>query len=172
MPHFFYNRFSSNAGYRVRVSRLYLDKMPKHFKTKLCYVYPLSRLCGHFFPNRHSILLVWSLIQFYSVGFLQSRISVKSVFFTDTQSRLVPSAVIDSALRLPRLALHTMWCPFNSRVSEAMDEARLRALEGRSVRSKGPFSGSNCLETNWIAEQKRNTEESNIIFDDEEDSIF
>ena len=60
-------------------------------------------------------------------------------FFTDTRSRLVPSAVIDSVLRLPRLALHTMWCPFNSRVSEAMDEASLRALEGRSVRSKSPL---------------------------------
>ena len=64
---------------------------------------------------------------------------MKSVFFTDTQSRLVPSAVIDSALRLPRLALHTMWCPFNSRVSEAMDGARLRALEGHYVSSKGPL---------------------------------
>ena len=149
MPHFFYNRLSSNAGYRVRVSRLYLDKMPKHFKTKLCYVYPLSRLCGHFFPNRHSILLVWSLIQFYSVAFFTIKDRCKKCgSFTETQSRLVPSAPIDSVLKLPRLARHTIWCSFNSRVSEAMEEAWLRALEGRHVSSKGPFSRSNCPETN------------------------
>ena len=35
-----------------------------------------------------------------------------------------------------RLAQHTWWCPCISVVLEAMQEAKLRAIEGRCVRSK------------------------------------
>ena len=49
---------------------------------------------------------VWSLTQFYSVDFLQSRIIVKSAFSTNAQSRFA-SVVVDGVLGPPRLARHT-----------------------------------------------------------------
>ena len=49
---------------------------------------------------------VWSLTQFYSVDFSQSRIGVKSAFSTNTLSRFV-SVVADGVLGPPRLARHT-----------------------------------------------------------------
>ena len=49
---------------------------------------------------------VWSLTQFYSVDFSQSRISVKSAFSTKAKSRFA-SVVVDSVLGPPRLAWHT-----------------------------------------------------------------
>ena len=49
---------------------------------------------------------VWSLTQFYSVDFSQSRISVKSAFSTSAQSRFA-SAVFDSVPGPLRLAWHT-----------------------------------------------------------------
>ena len=49
---------------------------------------------------------VWSLTQFYSVDFSQSRIGVKSVFAKNAQSRFA-SVVVDCVLGPPRLARHT-----------------------------------------------------------------
>ena len=49
---------------------------------------------------------VWSLTQFYSVDFSQSRIGVKSAFSTNAQLRFA-SVVLDSVLGPPRLARHT-----------------------------------------------------------------
>ena len=46
---------------------------------------------------------VWSLTQFYSVHLSQSRIGVKSVFSTDTQSNVV----LESVLGPPGLAWQT-----------------------------------------------------------------
>ena len=49
---------------------------------------------------------VWSLTQFYSVDFSQSRINVKKgVFSTQAQSRFA-SVVVDGVLGPPRLARH------------------------------------------------------------------
>ena len=47
---------------------------------------------------------VWSLTQFYSVDFSQSRIDVKSAFSTNAQSRF--ASVVDGVLGPPRLARH------------------------------------------------------------------
>ena len=52
------------------------------------------------------ILQVWSLTQFYSVDFSQSRIRVNKCVFTYAQSRFA-SVVVDDVLGPPRLALHT-----------------------------------------------------------------
>ena len=49
---------------------------------------------------------VWSLTQLYSAGFSQSRINVKSLLFTNTQSRFA-LAVFDGVLGHQRLAHHT-----------------------------------------------------------------
>ena len=49
---------------------------------------------------------VWSLTQFYSVDFSQSRIGVKSAFSTNAKSRFA-SVVIDCVLGPPHLARHT-----------------------------------------------------------------
>ena len=49
---------------------------------------------------------VWSLTQFYSVDFSQSRIGVKSAFSTNAQSRFV-SNVVDDILGPPFIARHT-----------------------------------------------------------------
>ena len=49
---------------------------------------------------------VWSLTQFYSVDFSQSRIIVKSAFSTNAQSRFM-SVVVDGVLGPWRLAWHT-----------------------------------------------------------------
>ena len=55
-------------------------------------------------PKR--ITQVWSLTQFYSVGFSPSRNVVKRAFSTNAQSRFA-SAVLDGVLGHPRLAQHT-----------------------------------------------------------------
>ena len=49
---------------------------------------------------------VWSLTQFHSTDFSQSRIGVKSVFSTNAQLRFA-SVVVDGVLGPPRLARHT-----------------------------------------------------------------
>ena len=63
---------------------------------------------------------VWSLTQFYSVDFSKSRISVKSAFSTNAQSRF-GSVVVDGVLEPPhRLAL----------VPEATHEGSRKPLKG------------------------------------------
>ena len=49
---------------------------------------------------------VWSLTQFHSVDFSQSKIDVKSAFSTNAQSRSA-SVVVDGVLGPPGLARHT-----------------------------------------------------------------
>ena len=49
---------------------------------------------------------VWSVTQFYSVDFSQSRISVKSAFSTNAQSRFA-SVVVDGVLGPPHQAQNT-----------------------------------------------------------------
>ena len=49
---------------------------------------------------------VWSLTQFYSVDFSQSRIDVKRAFSTNAQSRFA-SVVVDGVLGPPHLARDT-----------------------------------------------------------------
>ena len=49
---------------------------------------------------------VWSLTQFYSVDFSQSRIGVKSAFLTNAQLRFT-SVIVDGVLGPPHLARHT-----------------------------------------------------------------
>ena len=56
---------------------------------------------------------VWSLTQYYSVNFSQSRIGVKSA----------ASVVVDGVLGPRRIALHTLRCPCISAVPEATHEA-------------------------------------------------
>ena len=76
---------------------------------------------------------VWSLTQFYSVDFSQSRIGVNSAFSTNAQSRFAP-AVLECVLRPLGLALSHLTVPLSlSVVPEAMHQAK--AL----VSSKKPF---------------------------------
>ena len=49
---------------------------------------------------------VWSLTQFYFFDFSKSRVSVKSVFSTNAQTRFA-SVVVDDVLEPLRLARHT-----------------------------------------------------------------
>ena len=56
--------------------------------------------------NRLGVDRVWPLTQFYSVDFSKSRIDVKKLFSTNTQSRFA-SVVVDGVLGPPRLARHT-----------------------------------------------------------------
>ena len=56
---------------------------------------------------------VWSLPQFYSVDFAQSKIGVKRLFSTNAQSRFA-YAVLDGVLGLLRLAQSSSLCSFKS----------------------------------------------------------
>ena len=56
--------------------------------------------------SKLTITQVWSPTQLYSVDFSQPRISVKSAFSTNTQSRFA-SVVVDGVLGPPRLVRHT-----------------------------------------------------------------
>ena len=79
---------------------------------------PIGKKVGTLIPSYETVLdlvmkkvddtaqQVWSLTQFYSVDFSQSRIGVKSAFSTNAQSRFA-SVVVDSVLGPPRLARHT-----------------------------------------------------------------
>ena len=83
---------------------------------------------------------VWSLTQFYSVDFLQSRITEeKFVFSTNTQSRFA-SVVLDAILEPPFIAEHTQQRPSFSAVPEAMHEASQGPLNG-AVSAQKDFKG-------------------------------
>ena len=58
---------------------------------------------GHGNRDVLSVAQVWSLTQFFSVGFLDTRIKVKNVVFMSTQSKLA-SFVFDEIPEPPRLA--------------------------------------------------------------------
>ena len=64
---------------------------------------------------------VWSLTQFYSVDFSNSRISVKIYVFN--KRTMFASVVVGGVLGPPRLARHTWRCPCISVVPEATFEA-------------------------------------------------
>ena len=65
------------------------------------------RMCNHALSLAQvRTFQVWSLTQFYSVDFSQSRIGVKSAFSKNAQSRFA-SAVFDGVLGPPHLARHT-----------------------------------------------------------------
>ena len=78
---------------------------------------------------------VWSLTQFYSVDFSQSRIAVNKCVFYKRTSRFA-SGVVDGVLGPPHLARHTWRCPCISVVPEAMYVSRLKAREGHHASSK------------------------------------
>ena len=63
----------------------------------------LNERLGHGNRDVLSVAQVWSLTQFFSVGFLDTRIKGKNVFFTSTQSTLA-SLVFDGIPEPPRLA--------------------------------------------------------------------
>ena len=70
---------------------------------------------------------VWSLTQFFSVDFSQSRIGVKKCVFN---KRGFASVVFDGVLGPPHLARHTLLCPCISVVPEATHETETRELLG------------------------------------------
>ena len=74
----------------------------------------------------------WSLTQFYSVDFSQSKIGVKRAFSTNTQSRFA-SVVFGRSLGPLPLVQHPMNMICIYVVPEAMHEATLRALEKDTV---------------------------------------
>ena len=76
----------------------------------------------------YSILFCW---------LLQARISVKKVFFINTQSRFT-SVVFDGVLGPPCQVGHTWWCTCFSVVPKATHKARLRALDRCRVSSIRP----------------------------------
>ena len=80
---------------------------------------------------------VRSLTQLYyvRVAFSQSRISVKSVFFTNTQPRFV-SVAINGVLGHCCLAVHAWRFPYISEVPRVQGEVRFRAREWSDVSSK------------------------------------
>ena len=95
----------------------------------------LFQLSIHIFNFQRNVILrkigyqVWSLTQFYSVDFSQSRIGEKSAFSTNAQSRFA-SVVVDGVLGPPRLAQYTWRCPCISVVPEAIHEASRGPLKG------------------------------------------
>ena len=78
---------------------------------------------------------VLSQTQFYTVGFSQSRVSVKRAIVTDTQSRFV-SVVFDGIFGPPPLVPHTFQCLFITEIIEATHNARLRPLKDAHISSK------------------------------------
>ena len=96
----------------------------------------LRFLCGWYLTPPHSVQ-VWSLTQFYSVDFSQSRIDVKKCVFNKRTIKVCVSCCWwcprTSAPSLPHLTVSLYLCS-----SEATYASRLRALEGRRVNSKSP----------------------------------
>ena len=83
--------------------------------------------------------MVWYVTQFSSVGFLQSAISVQSVFSTEALSRFA-SVVLSDVLVPSSVLIHAahLRCPCIDVVAESMFKTKLRAFEGHHVGSKSP----------------------------------
>ena len=103
---------------------------------------------------------VWSLTQFYSVDFSQSRIGVNKCVFNKRTIKVCVSCCWrcpgTSAPSAPHLTVSLYLCSSGSNV-----RGELRALEGRHVSSKKPFKGPRRRQGSWWEERKR------IVFPDE-----
>ena len=97
---------------------------------------------------------VWSLTQFYSVGFSQSRIGVEKFVIINAHNQGLLSGAFDGVLGHPRLARYTWQCLCVSVVPGATHEESRGPLKGAMSAQKA-LQGSETETRSCWEEQKR-----------------